>query len=55
MPTGTSAPTDAYAIAVAELVANAGAGRTDHPCDVRFGAHVVRLLADAQRQLSRRP
>jgi predicted dehydrogenase len=54
MPAATTTPTEAYAVAVAELMAVARAGRTDHPCDVRFGAHVVRLLADAQRQLDGR-
>lgn len=51
MPSGATTPVEAGTLAVSELVANASAGRTDHSCDARFGAHVVRLLADAQRQL----
>jgi predicted dehydrogenase len=51
MPTTAGGAIDAYRTAVAELVAGVRAGRTDHPCDVRFGAHVVSLLADAQRQV----
>jgi predicted dehydrogenase len=37
--------------ALAELAANAAAGRAGHPCDVRFGRDVVRVLAAAQRQV----
>jgi predicted dehydrogenase len=51
MPSATTTPVEAGTLAVSELVANARAGRTDHSCDVRFGADVVRLLADAQRQI----
>ncbi len=51
MPTAEGDSIDAHRTAVAELVAGAGAGQTEHPCDVRFGAHVVRLLADAQQQV----
>jgi hypothetical protein len=51
MPTRVGDLIDAYRTAVAELVAGARAGQTEHPCDVRFGAHVVRLLADAQQQV----
>jgi predicted dehydrogenase len=51
MPADEGDSIDAYRTAVAELVAGARAGRTEHPCDVRFGVHVVRLLADAQQQV----
>lgn len=51
MPTREGDSIDAYRTAVAELVAGVGTGQTEHPCDVRFGAHVVRLLADAQQQV----
>lgn len=51
MPSATTTPAEAYAVAVAELVAGARADRTSHPCGVAFGADVVRLLADAGRQL----
>ncbi len=37
--------------AVTDLVANARSGRTDHRCDVRFGAEVVQVLAQAQQVL----
>jgi predicted dehydrogenase len=40
--------------ALAELAANARAGRTGHPCDVRFGRDVGRVLAQAQRQIDAR-
>lgn len=40
--------------AVAELAANARAGRAGHPCDVRFGREVGRVLAEAERQIGRR-
>lgn len=33
--------------AVSDLVANVAAGRTEHRCDVRFGAEVVRVLEQA--------
>lgn len=54
MPTAATTPTEAYAVAVAELVADARAGRGSHPCGVAFGADVVRLLAAAERQLDGR-
>lgn len=39
-------------VAATELAAAAAAGRTAHPCDVRFGREVVRVLASAAAQLS---
>jgi predicted dehydrogenase len=51
MPPPTSDPIDAYRTALAELIEGARTGRTDHPSDVRYGARVVHLLADAERQL----
>jgi predicted dehydrogenase len=42
-------------VAAAELAANAAAGRARHPCDVRFGREVVRVLAAAQAQLATLP
>jgi predicted dehydrogenase len=52
----TADPVVPLRIALAELVANARSGRTDHPCDVRFGRDVGRVLADAQRQIdAKRP
>jgi predicted dehydrogenase len=44
----------ALSTALGELVANARAGRTEHPCDVRFGRDVGRVLAEAQRQIDAR-
>jgi predicted dehydrogenase len=38
--------------ALTELVANARSGQVSHPCDARFGRDVVRILADAQHQIS---
>ena len=38
--------------ALTELAANAAAGRVDHPCDVRFGRDVVRVLAEAADQIA---
>ena len=38
--------------AIGELVANAEEHNQDHPCDVRFGRDIVRILDEAQRQLS---
>ncbi len=36
--------------AAAELIAVAAAGATTHPCDVRFGREITRVLAKAQAQ-----
>jgi predicted dehydrogenase len=47
-------PVPALRVALAELAANARSGRLDHPCDVRFGRDVVRVLAEAQDQLTAR-
>jgi predicted dehydrogenase len=43
----------ALQVALAELAANARAGRTGHPCDVRFGRDVVAVLAAAEREIAR--
>lgn len=42
----------ALVVAATELVAAAASG-TPHPMDVRFGTHVVELLAEAESQLGR--
>jgi len=47
-------PVAALSTALGELVANARAGQTEHPCDVRFGRDVGRVLAEAQRQIDAR-
>ncbi len=51
MPADTGDPVAALRLALAELAENARSGRTDHPCDVRLGLDVVRVLGQAQRQL----
>ena len=53
-PAGTSDPVVPLRTALTELVASARAGQSRHPCDVRFGRDVVRVLADAQAQLDAR-
>jgi predicted dehydrogenase len=44
----------ALSIALGELTASARAGQPSHPCDVRFGRDVGRVLAEAQRQIDAR-
>jgi predicted dehydrogenase len=39
--------------AAGELMDGAEAGRVAHPCDVRFGRDITRVLAEAEAQLSR--
>jgi len=53
-PAGASDPVIPLRTALTELAGNARSGRTDHPCDVRFGRNVGRVLAEAQRQLEGR-
>jgi predicted dehydrogenase len=56
-PAGQSAapllvdPVTQLRTALAELAADARSGQTSHPCDVRFGRDVGRVLAQAQRQM----
>jgi predicted dehydrogenase len=50
-PAGVTGSVAALRVALGELVANARSGRHEHPCDVHFGYQVVRLLADAERQM----
>ena len=54
MPRGGSSTEDAYAIALGELLSNIAAGESSHPCDVHFGAAIVRTLADAEEQIASR-
>jgi predicted dehydrogenase len=51
LPPGPSDPVAALATAARELAAAAEQEYPSHPCDVQFGRLVVRLLAEAQRQL----
>ncbi|HET6209426.1 MAG TPA: Gfo/Idh/MocA family oxidoreductase [Jatrophihabitans sp.] len=52
LPPGPADPTAALAAAAGELVAAAGQPVPSHPCDVQYGRQLVRLLAEAERQLS---
>ncbi|HUC56136.1 MAG TPA: Gfo/Idh/MocA family oxidoreductase [Streptosporangiaceae bacterium] len=49
-PAEYSDPVPPLRTALSELAANAAAGRTEHPCDVRFGRDVVDVLAAAADQ-----
>jgi predicted dehydrogenase len=51
-PTQVPDPVIPLRTALTELAANARSGQVSHPCDARFGRYVVRILADAQRQIS---
>jgi hypothetical protein len=53
-PTETNQPVEALRVALAELAGNARSGHPGHPCDVRFGRDVGRVLAKAQRQIDAR-
>jgi predicted dehydrogenase len=50
-PGEASYPDRALRVALGELADNARSGRLDHPCDVRFGHAVGRVLTEAQRQI----
>jgi predicted dehydrogenase len=54
-PMGERDTVAALRVALTELADNARSGRTEHPCDVRFGREVVRILAEAERQTLREP
>jgi len=51
MPLAGSTAEVSYSVALRELLANIRTGERSHPCDVHFGASVVRTLADAERQI----
>jgi predicted dehydrogenase len=51
MPERSADASQALATAAGELAAAAGQPAPSHPCDVRLGLSVVRLLAEAERQL----
>ena len=53
-PLGSLDRVAALSVALGELVANARAGQTRHPCDVWFGRDVGRVLTEAQRQVDAR-
>jgi predicted dehydrogenase len=50
-PERVTPPSECFALAATELVAAAESGES-HPIDIVFGARVVELLADAERQLN---
>ncbi|HEY1616197.1 MAG TPA: hypothetical protein VGG25_01190, partial [Streptosporangiaceae bacterium] len=47
-------PVAALRVALGELAETARSERAGHPYDVRFGREVVRILAEAERQIARR-
>jgi hypothetical protein len=53
LPKGVTPAVESLTIAATELVAAATSGES-HPVDVAFGARVVELLAEAERQLDAR-
>jgi predicted dehydrogenase len=53
-PTRTAEPVAQLRTALTELAENARSGRTAHPCDVRFGHAVGRVIAEAERQIGAR-
>jgi hypothetical protein len=54
VPPAANDPLPPLRTALAELAANIRAGRTGHPCDVRFGRDVGRVIIEAQRQIGQR-
>lgn len=52
MPAEPDQPIVALRTALAELADGARSGRLSHPCDVRFGREVTRILAEADDQLA---
>jgi predicted dehydrogenase len=52
MPKSDDSPASSLQVALADLVANSRTGEVHHPCDVRFGRDVGRVLACAERQLA---
>jgi len=52
MPAELVDPVAALRIAAAELTAAAAAGHVTHPCDVRFGRDITKVLAEAEAQLT---
>lgn len=55
MPVELVDPVAALRVAAAELIAEAAADRPAHPCDVRFGREITKVLAEAEAQLPVRP
>lgn len=53
-PVQPTDPVQALRVALSELAHNARSGQLEHPCDVRFGYEVTRVLAAAQVQIDAR-
>jgi predicted dehydrogenase len=53
-PAAANNPLPALRTALGELLENIRSGRTEHPCDARFGRDVGHVIAEAQRQIGRR-
>ena len=53
-PAETDQPVRPLRVALTELAGQANSGQRGHPCDVRFGRDIGRVLATAQRQLDAR-
>ena len=53
-PAETDQPVRPLRVALTELACQIGSGQPGHPCDVRFGRDIGRVLATAQRQLDAR-
>ena len=53
-PEAAADPLPPLRTALAELAGNARSGRTEHPCDARFGRDVGHVIAEAQRQIDQR-
>jgi predicted dehydrogenase len=51
LPVTPAVPVECLGTAVTELLAMAASGQVSHPCDVRLGRDIVRVLAAAQGQL----
>ena len=52
MPVDLVDPVAALRTAATELIDGARTGRVTHPCDVRFGRDITRVLAEAEGQLA---
>jgi predicted dehydrogenase len=53
-PARASDPLPPLRTALTELTANARSGQSKHPCDVRFGRDVNRVITEAERQIGER-
>jgi predicted dehydrogenase len=53
LPRDGADPKVAYTTALNELLGNARSGQSSHPCDVHFGAAIVRALAEAEAQVAK--